>query len=92
MFNSFQCFPDVFNDLFVFDIEALTWTNLSLYSTGSPPSPRYCHGFTSYSNKLYVQGGGSPTGKCRTKWLKIQFWEHVMFHTDLPSQSYSLTT
>ena len=50
-------------DLFSFDLENFIWTNLSAVSFGTPPAARYCHGFTSMSGKLYVQGGSMTKGK-----------------------------
>jgi hypothetical protein len=41
----------------VYDPAAGSWTNLSAALSGTPPSPRFGHGFTSAGGKLYVHGG-----------------------------------
>ena len=35
----------------------MVWTNISSVSFGTPPSPRFHHGFTVSDGKLYVFGG-----------------------------------
>jgi hypothetical protein len=45
------------NDLHVYDPAAGAWTDLSAALSGTPPSPREGHGFTSAGGKLYVHGG-----------------------------------
>jgi hypothetical protein len=44
-------------DLHVYDPAARAWTDLSAALSGTPPSPRSGHGFTSAGGKLYVHGG-----------------------------------
>ena len=44
-------------DLHVYDPAAMAWTNLSAAASGTPPSPRAYHGFTSAGGLLYVHGG-----------------------------------
>ena len=46
-----------FGDLHVYDPAAMAWTNLSAAASGTPPSPRAYHGFTSAGGLLYVHGG-----------------------------------
>jgi hypothetical protein len=47
----------------VFDPAAGTWTDLSAALSGTPPSPRRGHGFTSAGGKLYVHGGWDGSGE-----------------------------
>jgi hypothetical protein len=57
-------------DLHVYDPAAGAWTDLSAALSGTPPSPRYIHGFTSAGGKLYVHGGvgfGGEGGEGRTE-------------------------
>ena len=44
-------------DLHVYDPATMAWTNLSAAASGTPPSGRDGHGFTSAGGKLYVHGG-----------------------------------
>ena len=44
-------------DLLVADLSSMVWTNISSVSFGTPPSPRFHHGFTVSDGKLYVFGG-----------------------------------
>ena len=50
-------------DLHVYDPAAMAWTDLSAASSGTPPSARYGHGFTSAGGKLYVHGGSDGSGE-----------------------------
>jgi len=52
-----------FNDLHVFNISALAWSDLSDPAAGIPPSPRAGHGFKAVEELLYVHGGISNSGK-----------------------------
>ena len=45
------------NDLWMFDVMAMAWTDLTLTFQGTPPSVRCDQGFTSIGGKLYVHGG-----------------------------------
>jgi N-acetylneuraminic acid mutarotase len=56
------CAEHGLNDLHVFDPVAEAWTDLSAAISGSPPSPRWGHGFTSAGDKLYVFGGWDDQG------------------------------
>jgi hypothetical protein len=57
-------FADVqHNDLNVYDPDAGAWTDLSAAISGTPPSPRDDHGFTSAGGKLYVHGGYGTRGE-----------------------------
>jgi hypothetical protein len=51
----------------------MTWFDLSGNALGTPPTPRYGHGFTSARGKLYVHGGYSGTGK-------LSGQEHLKFN------------
>ena len=51
------------NDLHVYDPAEMAWTDLSFPVSGTPPSPRQAHGFTSASGKLYVHGGLGTSGE-----------------------------
>ena len=57
-----QSCPEIFGDLWVLDVDNMTWTNLSSLSFGNPPSARYCHGLTANNGKLFVHGGSSENG------------------------------
>ena len=50
------------NDLFVFGPSRMMWTDLSDATSGTPPSPRYNHGFKAAGGKLFVFGGKDGTG------------------------------
>ena len=52
-------------DLLVYDPAAMAWTDLSASASGTPPSSRQSHGFTSAGGGLYVHGGLGDTGECR---------------------------
>ena len=43
--------------MLVADLSSMVWTNISSVSFGTPPSPRFHHGFTVSDGKLYVFGG-----------------------------------
>jgi fermentation-respiration switch protein FrsA (DUF1100 family) len=47
----------------VYDPAAGAWTGLSVALSGTPPSPRRLHGFTSAGGKLYVHGGYGDSGE-----------------------------
>jgi hypothetical protein len=47
----------------VYDPAAGAWTDLSAALSGTPPSPRGNHGFTSAGGKLYVHGGWGDSGE-----------------------------
>ena len=49
----------IVNDLFKLDLDQKTWTDLSKLATGTTPSPRFSHGFSSVYSTLYVFGGGA---------------------------------
>jgi hypothetical protein len=40
----------------------MAWTDLFAAASGTPPSARYAHGFTSAGGKLYVHGGLNFSG------------------------------
>ena len=50
-------------DLLVYDPAAMAWTDLSASASGTPPSSRQSHGFTSAGGKLYVHGGLGDSGE-----------------------------
>ena len=68
-------------DLHVYDPVAMAWTDLSAAASGTPPSPRYGHGFTAAGDKLYVHGGVGHSGGARGSQLtsknnrKIKFYD-----------------
>jgi hypothetical protein len=47
----------------VYDPAARAWTDLSAALSGTPPSRRGRHGFTSAGGKLYVHGGWDDSGE-----------------------------
>jgi hypothetical protein len=47
----------------VYDPAAGAWTDLSAALSGTPPSLRRYHGFTSAGGKLYVHGGYDDSGE-----------------------------
>ena len=51
------------NDLYAYDTEAGTWTNLTTPSAGTAPSPRSFHKMVSVGTKLYVFGGCGAKGR-----------------------------
>jgi hypothetical protein len=46
---------EYFGELFAFDPATLKWTELAV--RGTPPSPRFRHGFAATGGQLYVHGG-----------------------------------
>ena len=52
------------NDLYELNPANMTWTNLAGVVSGTPPSPRYSHGFASANSRLYVFGVSDNTGEC----------------------------
>jgi hypothetical protein len=56
------CCTVTFQDLHVYESSARAWTDLSAAASGTPPSARYSHGFTSAGGKLYVHGGQERLG------------------------------
>ena len=54
-------------DLLVYDPAAMAWTDLSAAASGTPPSAREGHGFTSAGGKLYVHGGFGGSGECQER-------------------------
>jgi hypothetical protein len=52
-----SCADRLLIDLHMYDPAAGAWTDLSAALSGTPPSPRIGHGFTSAGGKLYVLGG-----------------------------------
>ena len=56
--SSLKSFPaGPLDDLLVYDPIEGTWEDLSYSVSGSPPPPRFFHGFTSTGAKLYVHAG-----------------------------------
>ena len=49
------------DDLHSYDPVAMAWTDLSDAASGTPPTARNRHGFTSAAGKLYVHGGYGVT-------------------------------
>ena len=49
-------------DLHVYEIAAMTWTDLSGPESGIPPTAREEHGFTAAGGLLYVLGGYNTHG------------------------------
>ncbi len=46
------------DDLHAFNLSAMAWTDISAAAgSGTPPSGRFGHGFTSEEGRLYVHGG-----------------------------------
>ncbi len=41
----------------MYDPAAGAWQNIFSFLSGTPPSPRIYHGFTSVEGKIYVHGG-----------------------------------
>jgi hypothetical protein len=58
------------SDLHVYDPAAEAWTDISAALSGTPPSPRRGHGFTSAGGKLYVHGGWDGSGEGRAGWAE----------------------
>ena len=54
-------------DLHVYDPRAMTWTDLTTATSGSPPAARYAFGLASAGGRLYVHAGCTSTdeyGNC----------------------------
>ena len=49
-----------YGDLYKFDPNSSTWTNLSVPAAGEPPSRRYRHGLAAWAGAVYVFGGNYP--------------------------------
>jgi hypothetical protein len=49
----------------MFDIATMTWTELTAFASGTSPSKRDGHGFTSLGGRLYMHGGWDRIGKSR---------------------------
>ncbi len=58
----FGCVVGLLNDLHMYDLRKFMWIDLSGNVSGSTPSPRQSHGFTSCNDKLYVFGGWDGEG------------------------------
>ncbi len=54
--------PVFLNDLYYFDRDTMLWTDLSIVSQGTLPSPRSQFAFTSAGEKLYLHAGFSNAG------------------------------
>ncbi len=54
--------PGFFNDLYYFDCDTLLWTDLSIVSLGTLPTPRTGFAFTSAGEQLYLHAGFSNAG------------------------------
>jgi hypothetical protein len=48
-----------YSDFHAFDLESMTWFNLTKYVIGTAPTARWAYGFTSSGGKLYVHGGNN---------------------------------
>ena len=79
-----QCRAGLLGDLQGYDPVAMAWTDLSAAASGTPPSPRYSHGFTAEGGWLYVHGGwdanDSPLSDLHAYNLVTMAW------TDLSAQ------
>jgi hypothetical protein len=53
---------DFLNDLFEYNPESETWTDLTGPSSAVSPSPRRSHGFVGAGGRLYLFGGIRRTG------------------------------
>ena len=60
--GGYDTYPRVLNDLYVLDPETVSWTDLTLRSLGSAPTPRRYHGFIALAGNLYVHGGEDENG------------------------------
>ena len=49
--------PGPLDDLLVLNLTTMIWTDLSSVFIGTPPSPRFHHGFSASEGRLYVFGG-----------------------------------
>jgi hypothetical protein len=54
------------NDLFTFDPETMTWSDITKAFRGQAPSQRVSHGFSSNVGKLYLFGGFDGLGESVT--------------------------
>ena len=45
-----------------FDPVSISWTDLTLFTTGPTPSPRSQHGFAAFRRKLFIFGGHDMVG------------------------------
>ena len=64
-------------DLHVYDPATMAWTDLSAAASGTPPSARMYHGFTSAGGKLYVHGGYDGSGESKSlKQVMLLVLEH----------------
>ena len=61
------------NDLHEYDPATRAWTDLSAAISGTPPSPRGLHGFTSAGGKLYVHGGLGDNGMCWSGGVMVEW-------------------
>jgi hypothetical protein len=76
--------PDPLADLYVYDISAGTWTDLSQPTYGTAPLGRMWHGLAVAEGKLYVHGG---VGWSTTGGLGTVFGEYVSPSQDLQAAS-----
>ena len=51
------CLTGLLGDFLELDLLTMVWTNLSSAALGTPPPPRFNHGFTVLDGMLYVFGG-----------------------------------
>jgi hypothetical protein len=57
------CAGNFLNDLHVYDPVGGAWTDLSGAVSGSRPTVRMLHGFTSAGGRLYIFGGKDAQGE-----------------------------
>ena len=73
----FRSAGTLLQDLHVYDPAAMAWTDLSATASGTPPSARMYHGFTSAGGKLYVHGGYDGSGESKSlKQVMLLVLEH----------------
>jgi hypothetical protein len=70
-------------DLHVYDPAGGAWTDLSAALSGTPPSPRSSHGFTSAGGKLYVHGGWGFSGEGETVLAQMERCMKMLSSVDL---------
>ena len=58
----FLYFPGLLGDFFQYDPVNISWTELTVAVSGTPPLPREGHGFASAGSKLYLHGGYGNNG------------------------------
>ena len=58
-----MCAVSFLNDLYEFDLATMQWTDITDRIQGSPPVPRYYHGFASAEGTLYAFGGLDEQGR-----------------------------